>query len=122
MLALHNKDCCFQTMMDAKQLSCLCYTCSSCSLIHLTGIHLKVFKLFLHSITLLCLFNTAPTGTLTFTRRALRNLPKWNDSTATLTKLHATASGMIENEGSGMLQVRSQMGGLGSVEMLRGMQ
>ncbi|XP_072050769.1 poly(ADP-ribose) glycohydrolase-like [Amphiura filiformis] len=46
-----------------------------------------------------------PTGTLTFTRCALTKLPRWDKSTAAWTKCHVTASGMIEDEGAGMLQM-----------------
>lgn len=46
-----------------------------------------------------------PTGTVSFTRRALDTLPRWEKSTNTLTKVHGNVTGMIEDEGEGMLQV-----------------
>nr|XP_054773883.1 poly(ADP-ribose) glycohydrolase-like [Lytechinus pictus] len=46
-----------------------------------------------------------PTATVTISRRALTDLPRWDKSTAPLTRLHMAASGMIEKEGHGMLQM-----------------
>ena len=49
---------------------------------------------------------TVPTGTITFRRQLVKDFPEWEKSTKHLTKLHVTAEGTIEDEGSGMLQVR----------------
>ena len=52
-----------------------------------------------------CFMFPVPTGVLTFKRQVVRDGPKWETSQATLTRLHVTSAGMIEDEGAGMLQV-----------------
>ncbi|XP_071485165.1 poly(ADP-ribose) glycohydrolase-like [Diadema antillarum] len=46
-----------------------------------------------------------PTGTITISRRALSDLPRWERGKATLTQLYIAAAGTIEKEGHGMLQM-----------------
>ena len=46
-----------------------------------------------------------PTGVLTFKRQLVHDPPKWEDSKAQLTQLHVSSTGMIEDDGEGMLQV-----------------
>ncbi|XP_014673600.1 PREDICTED: poly(ADP-ribose) glycohydrolase-like isoform X2 [Priapulus caudatus] len=46
-----------------------------------------------------------PTGTVTYRRQHLSNLPDWEGSTHQLPRLHLSATGKIEDEGQGMLQV-----------------
>ncbi|XP_034239743.1 poly(ADP-ribose) glycohydrolase-like [Thrips palmi] len=55
----------------------------------------------------ICSTETAPTGTVTFSRRYIPtgSLPDWSKSTKPLPKLHIRSSGCIEDEGAGMLQV-----------------
>ncbi|XP_022098068.1 poly(ADP-ribose) glycohydrolase-like isoform X2 [Acanthaster planci] len=47
----------------------------------------------------------APTGTVSFTRRAVTAMPEWEKSTNTLTKFHGNVYGTIEDQGEGMLQL-----------------
>ncbi|XP_068084916.1 poly(ADP-ribose) glycohydrolase isoform X2 [Anabrus simplex] len=51
--------------------------------------------------------NKAPEGVVTFTRHYISPnfLPQWGRSTRTLTKLHVSSVGTIEDQGFGMLQV-----------------
>ncbi|XP_064649413.1 poly(ADP-ribose) glycohydrolase-like [Lineus longissimus] len=58
-----------------------------------------------------CIFNyfkrvlpTAPEGIVTFTRKVLRDAPKWSASVRKLTRLYVSAHGTIEGNGTGMLQ------------------
>ncbi|XP_033644445.1 poly(ADP-ribose) glycohydrolase-like isoform X1 [Asterias rubens] len=46
-----------------------------------------------------------PAGTVSFTRKALDTMPRWEKSSNTLTKVHGNVTGMIEDEGEGMLQM-----------------
>jgi hypothetical protein len=50
-------------------------------------------------------FLAAPEGSVTFTRKVLRNAPKWDSSVRKLTRLYTSAQGTIEDNGTGMLQV-----------------
>ncbi|XP_038061857.1 poly(ADP-ribose) glycohydrolase-like [Patiria miniata] len=47
----------------------------------------------------------APSGTVSFTRRAVTALPSWDKSNKTLTKFHGNVYGTIEDQGEGMLQL-----------------
>ncbi|XP_053731993.1 poly(ADP-ribose) glycohydrolase isoform X1 [Synchiropus splendidus] len=59
--------------------------------------------------TLFCYFRrvtaTKPKGLVTFTRQSSLHSPDWPNSQATITKLHITCDGTIEDDGYGMLQV-----------------
>ncbi|XP_041672062.1 poly(ADP-ribose) glycohydrolase [Cheilinus undulatus] len=59
--------------------------------------------------TLMCYFKSItekkPTGLVTFTRKSLDKPPSWKSSQTSLTKLHITCEGTIEDDGYGMLQV-----------------
>ena len=46
-----------------------------------------------------------PTGTISFHRQVLSSVPLWEECEDTFSKLHVTSSKMIEDIGSGMLQV-----------------
>ncbi|XP_077999725.1 poly(ADP-ribose) glycohydrolase-like [Glandiceps talaboti] len=48
---------------------------------------------------------TVPTGTVTYTRRVLRNLPRWDRLSDEFRDIHVTSKGSIEDDGQGMLQV-----------------
>ncbi|XP_060781968.1 poly(ADP-ribose) glycohydrolase [Neoarius graeffei] len=67
--------------------------------------HRKIEKL----RTLLCYFRRVttekPTGLVTFTRQSLKSFPKWESLATSLTRLHITCEGTIEDQGYGMLQV-----------------
>ena len=55
---------------------------------------------------ILCIMLQVPMGVLTFKRQLVQDGPKWEGSEATLTRLHITSTGTIEDECAGMLQVR----------------
>ncbi|XP_006819631.1 poly(ADP-ribose) glycohydrolase-like [Saccoglossus kowalevskii] len=46
-----------------------------------------------------------PTGTVTFSRRVLHDLPRWDKCSEELPRIHTTSCGTIEDDGLGMLQV-----------------
>lgn len=52
-----------------------------------------------------------PCGTISFERRCLNEFPLWNQSPCTLGAFHVRSDGMIEKEGSGMLQVSQILSG-----------
>ena len=46
-----------------------------------------------------------PSGVLTFTRCVLTSAPSWYRDETSLSRLHVSSSGTIEDDGAGMLQV-----------------
>ena len=45
-------------------------------------------------------------GVLTFKRQLIQHGPAWETSVATLTRIHVSSKGTIEDDGQGMLQVQ----------------
>ena len=65
------------------------------------------FTFRVHSLNLFRFKLLVPTGNITFHRQVINkeDFPKWEKSSASLTKLHVSSKGNIEDDGMGMLQV-----------------
>lgn len=48
---------------------------------------------------------SVPTGIVTFTRQTKDKFPEWYNIETTLSRLHISAEGTIEDDGLGLLQV-----------------
>lgn len=68
--------------------------------------HCHVFYAYHFACDICLSFSIVPTGVVTFTRQCIEKFPNWKNLETSLTDIHVSAEGTIEDDGDGLLQVR----------------
>lgn len=68
--------------------------------------HCHVFYAYHFACDICLSLSIVPTGVVTFTRQCIEKFPNWKNLETSLTDIHVSAEGTIEDDGDGLLQVR----------------